>query len=97
MLTGATTASAGGRHHDDLGLTRQDRADLHRWAADTWTSFVAMTDESTGLPADNIDASLDPATRSGYTSPTNIGAYLWSTISAEELGDHRQARGPCSA
>ena len=45
-----------------------------------------MTDETTGLPADNIDASLDPATRSGYTSPTNIGAYLWSTVSAEELG-----------
>ena len=39
-----------------------------------------MTDETTGLPADNIDASLDPATRSGYTSPTNIGAYLWSTV-----------------
>ncbi|KQY21767.1 cellobiose phosphorylase [Cellulomonas sp. Root485] len=94
LLTGATTASAGGHHHDDLGLTRQDRADLHRWAADTWTSFVAMTDETTGLPADNIDATLDPATRSGYTSPTNIGAYLWSTISAEELGviSKREAR-----
>nr|WP_146925749.1 glucoamylase family protein [Cellulomonas xylanilytica] len=95
VLTGATTASAGGRHHhDDLGLTRHDRADLKRWGQDTWTSFVAMTDEITGLPADNIDASLDPATRSGYTSPTNIGAYLWSTISAEELGiiGKREAR-----
>ncbi|MET0788514.1 MAG: glucoamylase family protein [Cellulomonas sp.] len=92
LVTGATTASADGRHHDDRALTRhdhlsrQDRADLARWAADTWTSFVAMTDETTGLPADNIEASLDPATRSGYTSPTNIGAYMWSTVSAEELG-----------
>ena len=94
VVTGATTASAGGPHHDDLDLTQQDRADLHRWAQDTWTSFVAMTDEATGLPADNIDATLDPATRSGYTSPTNIGAYLWSTISAQELGiiDKREAR-----
>ncbi|WP_175346252.1 glucoamylase family protein [Cellulomonas humilata] len=95
LLTGATTASAGGSHHDDdLGLTRHDRADLHRWGVDTWASFVAMTDETTGLPADNIDASLDPATRSGYTSPTNIGAYLWSTVSAEELGiiGKREAR-----
>ena len=24
--------------------------------------------------------------RSGYTSPTNIGGYLWSTIVARELG-----------
>lgn len=68
------------------GLTRADKRDLRRWAADTWTSFVAMTDERTGLPADNIEADLDPATRSGYTSPTNIGAYMWSTVVAEELG-----------
>lgn len=86
LITGATTAQAGGRHHDRDGLSRQDRADLQRWGQDTWASFVAMTDEESGLPADNIDASLDPATRSGYTSPTNIGAYLWSTISAQELG-----------
>lgn len=94
LVTGATTASAGGHHHDDGTLTRQDRADLRRWATDTWTSFVAMTDETTGLPADNIEASLDPATRSGYTSPTNIGAYMWSTVSAEELGiiGKREAR-----
>lgn len=75
-------------------LTAADRADLLRWADDTWASFVAMTDETTGLPADNIEGDLDPATRSGYTSPTNIGAYLWSTVVAEELGlvDKHEAR-----
>lgn len=59
---------------------------VHRWARDTWTSMVAMTDERTGLPADNIPESLAAADRSGYTSPTNIGGYLWSAIVARELG-----------
>lgn len=64
---------------------RSERATLTRYAADTWRSFVAMTDEGTGLPADNIEGDLDPASRSGYTSPTNIGGYLWSTVVAREL------------
>jgi len=76
------------------GLTRGDRKDLQRWAKDTWASFVAMTDEATGLPADNIDADLSAGSRSGYTSPTNIGAYLWSTVVAKKLGiiGSREAR-----
>ncbi len=45
-----------------------------------------MTDPTTGLPADNIPESLAAGDRSGYTSPTNIGGYLWSTIVARELG-----------
>ncbi|HEX6353773.1 glucoamylase family protein [Actinophytocola sp.] len=53
---------------------------------DTWRSFTAMTVPATGLPADNIDGSLDPATRARYTSPTNIGSYLWSAVVAEDLG-----------
>ena len=74
-----------GKHDKPGKLSRADRADLHRWAADTWESFDAMTDERSGLPADNIEGDLDAASRSGYTSPTNIGAYLWSTVVAEEL------------
>lgn len=60
-----------------------DRATLLRWAEDTWASLVAMTPPETGLPADNITGDL--STRSGYTSPTNIGGYLWSTVVAREL------------
>ena len=63
-----------------------DAALVRTWAADTWRSLVAMTDPSTGLPADNIPESLAAKDRSGYTSPTNIGGYLWSTIAARELG-----------
>ena len=62
------------------------RADLRRWAADTWRSLDAMTAPGTGLPADHLAASLAPATRSRYTSPTIIGGLLWSTVAARELG-----------
>ncbi len=63
-----------------------DATRLRGWAADTWHSLVRMTDEKTGLPADNIDASLAAADRSGYTSPTNIGGLMWSAVAARELG-----------
>ena len=63
-----------------------DRGTINRWARDTWASLVAMTDPSTGLPADNISGPLKSPIRSGYTSPTNIGGYLWSTVIARELG-----------
>ncbi|MFJ2369509.1 glucoamylase family protein [Microbacterium sp. NPDC087665] len=58
--------------------------DLNRWARDTWQSLAAMTDEGTGLPADHISGDLE--TSSAYTSPTNIGGYLWSTVTARDLG-----------
>lgn len=45
-----------------------------------------MTDERTGLPADNIMEGLAKADRSGYTSPTNIAGFLWSILVARELG-----------
>lgn len=63
-----------------------DPARVRTWAVDTWHSLVRMTDEKTGLPADNIPASLAAGDRSGYTSPTNIGGYLWSAVVARELG-----------
>ena len=59
---------------------------LQRWARDTWHSLDAMTDPATGLPADNIPESLAAGDRSGYTSPTNVGGYLWSAIVARDLG-----------
>jgi hypothetical protein len=60
-----------------------DRATLKRYAGDTWASFVAMTDPVSGLPADSLRADGD---RSVQTSTTNIGAYMWSTLVARELG-----------
>ena len=59
---------------------------LERYLADTWRSMDAMVVPATGLPADNIGASLAGSARSAYTSPTNIGAYLWSTVAARDTG-----------
>ena len=102
LITGAAAAAlAAGL--PGLGSTTASAAPLRRpgssfssrtvigWAKDTWHSLVAMTDPRTGLPADNIPASLAAGDRSGYTSPTNIGGYLWSAVVAEELGLIRRA------
>ncbi|MEO5981627.1 MAG: glucoamylase family protein [Pedococcus sp.] len=67
---------------------------VRRWAKDTWHSLVAMTDPKTGLPADNINEGLTAGDRSGYTSPTNIGGYLWSAVVARDLG--LISRGECT-
>lgn len=78
-------ASAGGGQHGS-------NDPLLGYASDTWQSLAAMTDETTGLPADKLSGDL--STRSINTSPTNIGGYLWSTIVARDLGiiDKREAR-----
>ncbi|MET0415715.1 MAG: glucoamylase family protein [Actinoplanes sp.] len=57
---------------------------LRGYARDTWTSLAAMTNPGTGLVADNITGDL--ATPSAYTSPTNIGGYLWSAVVARDQG-----------
>jgi Putative glucoamylase/RTX calcium-binding nonapeptide repeat (4 copies)/Protein of unknown function (DUF3131) len=67
-----------------------DRSTLERYAFDTWASFVAMTDPASGLPADSLSAD---GVRSVQTSTTNIGAYMWSTLVARELGIVESAEG----
>jgi putative glucoamylase/uncharacterized protein DUF3131 len=62
------------------------RDTMRAYAADTYRSMEAMVDPRTGLVSDNIQGSLAADSRAGYTSPTNIGAYLWSTVAARELG-----------
>ncbi len=67
------------------GLTADERATLLRYASDTWRSFEKLTLPS-GLPADSVSA--DSEGRSNLvsqTSPSNIAAYLWSTLAAERL------------
>src|SRR3954452_2943826 len=55
---------------------------LRDYAARTWASFAAMTDPSSGLPADALNAD---GTTSVETSTTNIGAYMWSAVVARRL------------
>lgn len=65
-------------------LSADDLETLRTYMVDTYSSLEAMTDSNTGLVADNIDANL--SLPSSYTSPTNIGGYLWSTVVARDLG-----------
>jgi len=57
--------------------------DLERYAEGTWASMAAMTDEESGLPTDLMAAD---GTREVQTSITNIGAYMWSVVGAEQTG-----------
>ncbi len=86
-LGGTATASPNaGSIQGGRPLPPPSRTEIRRWASDTWACMVAMTDVNTGLTADNIDGPLRDPNRSGYTSPTNIGGYLWSAIVARDLG-----------
>src|SRR6476620_3963434 len=60
-----------------------DQGRLGQYARTTWASMAAMTDPSSGLPADVLNA--DGST-SVQTSTTNIGAYMWSAVAARQLG-----------
>lgn len=62
---------------------KDSRDQLSQYARETWSSFVAMTDPASGLPADSLNAD---GTRSVQTSTTNIGAYMWSALVAQRLG-----------
>jgi hypothetical protein len=81
-----TASAAAGTASMTDAANAKSNSRLMRWARDTWHSLDAMTDPATGLPADNIPESLAAGDRSGYTSPTNIGGYLWSAIVARDLG-----------
>ncbi len=68
-----------------LELSAEEQATLARYARDTWRSFEVMAQPG-GLPADGLcrdrAGAWIPTT---HTSPTNIAAYLWSTLAAEAL------------
>src|SRR3954449_1062338 len=75
LFVPAAASGRGGGHDRD--------GDLRDYARGTWASFVAMTDEKSGLPTDALKAD---GTRDVKTSTTNIGAYLWSAVAARRLG-----------
>ena len=79
LLTCPSAARAGSY---DLGPA--DRAVLGGYARDTWRSFDALALPS-GLPADMLSKTADGWSTANYTSPSDIAAYLWSTLAAEDL------------
>ena len=66
-------------------LSQDDRAELLRYANDTWRSFERLTLPS-GLPADRLPRDgVGWGNPSSLTTPTDIAAYLWSVLAAERL------------
>jgi Putative glucoamylase/Protein of unknown function (DUF3131) len=66
----------------DLGPA--DRVVLSGYARDTWRSIDALVQPS-GLPADLLSKTAKGWTTVNYTSPSDIAAYLWSILAAEDL------------
>ena len=66
-------------------LTGDDRAQLKTYAQATWRSIDRAAKDNV-LPSDGLWRSGESWTTASYTSPTDIAAYLWSTIAAEGLG-----------
>ena len=61
-----------------------ERDRLTTYARDTWRSFDVLIMPS-GLPADGAKRLSTGWEAVGFTSPTDIAAYLWSTLAAEDL------------
>lgn len=84
IIAPSATAASGASTPPAKNGASGDDAVLHGYAEDTWASLAAMTDKKTGLPADKLEGDLSEP--SDNTSPTNIGGYLWSVVSARDLG-----------
>lgn len=71
---------------DRLVVTESDRIALRKTARRTWSYFETfVTAEHNWLPPDNIQEIPKPVV-AARTSPTNIGLYLLSVISARDFG-----------
>ncbi|MEA2566376.1 MAG: hypothetical protein QOD49_1553, partial [Actinomycetota bacterium] len=66
------------------GLEPADRALLADYARDTWRSIAALAERG-ALPADSLRRTETGWVVDGLTSPTNVAAYLWSTVAAEDM------------
>src|SRR5215216_574220 len=92
VLVGALTLAGAAATATSADKPKGDqRATELAYARDTYRSFEMMLYPETGLPADNVSAA---GVRSRFTSPTNIAAYMWSTVAARDLGiiTHGDAR-----
>ena len=71
---------------DRLHVSEEDRARLRTVARRTWLYFETfVTPEHHNLPPDNFQETPHPVV-ANRTSPTNIGIYLLSIVSARDFG-----------
>jgi len=88
----AMAASSGGSHGgvaNYTGLATAQQQNLMDIAKQSWKFFAADVDPTTHLPMDNVTyaaGSKTPTSFGRYTSSSNIGVYLWSVVSAQDLG-----------
>jgi hypothetical protein len=88
----AIAATSSGNHDgvaSYTGLTSAQRQNLVGIAKQSWKFFAADVDPTTHLPLDNVTyagGSKTPTSFGRYTSSANIGVYLWSIVSAQDLG-----------
>jgi hypothetical protein len=89
VSAGSGSAATGDGVAPYTGLTPAQRTQLMSIAKDTWKFFGDDVDPQTHLPLDNLTyagGSSTPTGRGTYTSSANIGVYLWSLVSASDLG-----------
>lgn len=70
----------------ESGKEKALNAELKAVAKKTYKYFEENTDPNTGMTYDEIRYSDDGKTEAAHTSPTNIGMYMMSTVSAEQMG-----------
>ena len=74
------------RESTDRELSDADARTLRLIGRRTWRFFETfVTPEDHGLPPDNYQEEPDPVV-AHRTSPTNIGMYLLSTVTARDMG-----------
>lgn len=69
---------------DSTPLGPTEQTILYEIARQTWTFFDVILDPRTSLPMDALDLETEPIGRT-WTSPTDVGVYLWSVIAAHDL------------
>ena len=85
LLLAASSARSSDEPRRPLALGPDEQATLRRYARDTWRSFEAIVQPG-GLPADLIRRDGEGRwSPSVHTSPTDIGCYIWSILSADAL------------
>src|SRR5690606_39324571 len=82
----ASFISRSAETEDRIEVTPGDATALRRIARRTWLYFETfVTVEHNMLPPDNFQETPEPVV-AARTSPTNIGVYLLSTVSARDFG-----------
>lgn len=70
----------------DFGKNKALNAELKAISKKTYKYFEDHTDPKTGLTLDEVRYTEEGKKEAAHTSPTNVGMYMMSTVSAEQMG-----------